>query len=194
MLFYKRTIGNIVTGNDEQTQYILSLGILSIFHTLLGHSKKAIRKETLWTISNICAGSIHQIQAVIDAHLIPKIIERISTDDFDVQQEGLWALSNCCGGASLDQLDYLIQCGIISKFCEALPSSNVKHVLVALEGLKGLAGYYGMVDDNMDLVKSLIAEEGMQLISELLSHDDNEVSSIASEIHEMLQKTQKESI
>jgi hypothetical protein len=53
-----RTVGNIVTGNDMQTQVIINCNALQcLFNLLLTNHKKSIKKETCWTISNITAGT-----------------------------------------------------------------------------------------------------------------------------------------
>ena len=52
-----RTIGNIVTGSDIQTQEVIKEGALAVLGCLLQSPKKAIRKEAAWAISNITAGS-----------------------------------------------------------------------------------------------------------------------------------------
>ena len=63
-----RTVGNIVTGDDMQTQVIIGCGALTcLLHLLKTAQKKSIKKEACWTISNITAGTKEQIQAVIDA-------------------------------------------------------------------------------------------------------------------------------
>ena len=60
-----RTVGNIVTGNDQQTQTIINCGALNcLLHLLNTSHKKSIKKEACWTISNITAGTKEQIQAV----------------------------------------------------------------------------------------------------------------------------------
>lgn len=69
-----RTAGNIVTGDDKQTQAVLDAGILNHLLPLLSDSKKTLRKEACWTISNITAGTPQQIQMVIDANLFPSLI------------------------------------------------------------------------------------------------------------------------
>lgn len=59
-----RTVGNIVTGDDLQTQIIINCGALScLLHLLKTSQKKSIKKEACWTISNITAGTKEQIQA-----------------------------------------------------------------------------------------------------------------------------------
>jgi hypothetical protein len=76
MLFYRhnqpnvvsaalRAVGNIVTGDDVQTQVILNCSALSCLLHLLTSPKESIRKEACWTISNITAGNRQQIQVSI---------------------------------------------------------------------------------------------------------------------------------
>ena len=57
-----RAVGNIVTGDDVQTQIILNCQALPCLLNLLGQSQEGIRKEVCWTISNITAGNPQQIQ------------------------------------------------------------------------------------------------------------------------------------
>ncbi|KAI3949029.1 hypothetical protein MKW98_021635 [Papaver atlanticum] len=78
-----RTIGHIVTGNDEQTQVIIEgsycynpgVLMLSCFHQLLTQNySKNIKRETCWAISNITAGNVDQIQAAIEANIIGPVL------------------------------------------------------------------------------------------------------------------------
>lgn len=57
-----RAVGNIVTGDDVQTQVILNCSALPNLYHLLSSCKESIRKEASWTISNITAGNRQQIQ------------------------------------------------------------------------------------------------------------------------------------
>lgn len=52
-----RTIGNIVTGDDNQTQQAVDAGLIRALNHILGHEKKTVRKETCWVLSNITAGT-----------------------------------------------------------------------------------------------------------------------------------------
>ena len=63
-----RTVGNIVTGDDLQTQVVINCNALPCLLNLLTTShKKSIKKEACWTISNITAGTKEQIQFVLDS-------------------------------------------------------------------------------------------------------------------------------
>jgi hypothetical protein len=59
-----RTIGNIVTGDDVQTQVVLNCNVLPALLSLLSSPKEGIRKEACWTISNITAGTVAQVQVI----------------------------------------------------------------------------------------------------------------------------------
>lgn len=59
-----RAVGNIVTGDDVQTQVILNCSALPCLLHLLASSKESVRKEACWTISNITAGNRQQIQVI----------------------------------------------------------------------------------------------------------------------------------
>jgi importin subunit alpha-1 len=85
-----RTVGNIVTGDDVQTQVILNCSALPCLLALLVNPKNVIRKETCWAISNITAGNSEHIQAVINANIIPELIRTLTNDEFDIQKEAVW--------------------------------------------------------------------------------------------------------
>lgn len=70
-----RSLGNIVTGTDEQTQCVLNSGALTMFPALLRHHKSNIQKEAAWTLSNVTAGKDTQIQEVINAGLVPLLVD-----------------------------------------------------------------------------------------------------------------------
>uniref|UniRef100_A0A0E0BZH4 IBB domain-containing protein n=1 Tax=Oryza meridionalis TaxID=40149 RepID=A0A0E0BZH4_9ORYZ len=58
-----RTVGNIVTGDDAQTQCIVGhpQALPCLFNLLTTTQKKSIKREACWTISNITAGTKEQI-------------------------------------------------------------------------------------------------------------------------------------
>ncbi|KAI7745383.1 hypothetical protein M8C21_027628 [Ambrosia artemisiifolia] len=100
-----RTVGNIVTGDDLQTQHIIECGALPCLLSLLTHNhKKSIKKEACWTISNITAGNKEQIQTVIEAGLIAPLVNLLQTAEFDIKKEAAWAISNATSGGTNEQI------------------------------------------------------------------------------------------
>lgn len=74
-----RTVGNIVTGDDAQTDSIIVAGGLAHLCNLLSHPRKNIVKEAAWAISNITAGNTEQIQHVINAGILAPLIHVLQT-------------------------------------------------------------------------------------------------------------------
>ncbi|KAL6340489.1 hypothetical protein AAG906_006153 [Vitis piasezkii] len=70
-----RMVGNIVTGDDMQTQCIINhQALLCLLNPLTNNHNKSIKKEACWTISNITASNKEQIRAVIEANIIGPLV------------------------------------------------------------------------------------------------------------------------
>ncbi|KAF6006229.1 hypothetical protein HII13_005351 [Brettanomyces bruxellensis] len=135
-----RAVGNVVTGNDLQTQIAINVGVLPALAPLLRSPKESIRKEACWTISNITAGNTEQIQAVIDANLIPQIIKLLAGGDYRTKKEACWALSNASSGGLTqpEQIRYLVSQGCIKPLCDLLAIADNKVIEVSLDALENI--------------------------------------------------------
>ncbi|KAL4579286.1 hypothetical protein LXL04_015427 [Taraxacum kok-saghyz] len=186
-----RTVGNIVTGDDLQTQCIIEHGALPYLLSLLTHNhKKSIKKEACWTISNITAGNKEQIQAVIIAGLITPLVNLLQTAEFDIKKEAAWAISNATSGGNNEQIKYLVAQGCIKPLCDLLACPDPRIVTVCLEGLENILKV-GEIEKNsgqsgdVNFYAQLIDEaEGLEKIENLQSHDNNEIYEKAVKILE----------
>jgi hypothetical protein len=58
-----RSLGNIVSGNDKQTEIVLENGALDAMLPLLQqYHKQNVRKECCWALSNVAGGTAAQVQ------------------------------------------------------------------------------------------------------------------------------------
>lgn len=133
-----RAVGNVVAGDDHQTQVILQSGALPSLMKLLSHTKKAIRRESCWTISNVTAGNREQIQEVISVGLIPPVIELLQGADFDMKKEASWVICNATSGGTPQQIEYLVDCGVIKPLVDLLVSTDPKVIGVGLDTLDNI--------------------------------------------------------
>ncbi len=192
-----RTIGNIVTGDDVQTQVVLQVAALPCLLALLGSARKGIRKEACWTISNITAGnkgqvigmvvtsqvlttllSANQIQAVIDCSIIQPLIQLLSSAEWDIRKEAAWAISNATSGGTPDQLRYLLSQNCIPPLCELLVCADVRIIIVALEALENLlkVGVQDAQKYGSNRVANFIEDAGgLDKIEGLQVHPNHEV-------------------
>ncbi|KAL1549545.1 Inositol monophosphatase 1 [Salvia divinorum] len=188
-----RTVGNIVTGDDMQTQFIIRNGALpSLLNLLTGSYKKSIKKEACWTISNITAGNKEQIQAVIEANIIGPLVQLLLNAEFDVKKEAAWALSNATSGGTHEQIKYLVSQNCIRPLCDLLVCPDPRIVTVCLEGLENILkvgeseknlGRTGAGDANL-FAQMIDDAEGLEKIENLQSHDNNEIYEKAVKILE----------
>ena len=111
-----RACGNIVTGTDEQTQYMLDHGIVGYLGQLMKAEKRALRKEACWSLSNITAGTPSQIQVVLDAEgVIATTLQKAMPegDVFEVRKEALWVIGNAFSGGTREQFRRLLKEGAL---------------------------------------------------------------------------------
>jgi len=190
-----RTVGNIVTGDDYQTQIMINVSLLPCLNALLNSPKKGIKKEACWTISNITAGNRVQIQAVIEAQIIPRLIILLKNSDFDIRKEAAWALSNATSGGSPEQIRYMVDQNLIEPMCDLLTCADARIILVALEGLENLlkVGEKDSKDNGTNEYALLIEEvKGVDKIELLQNHPNNEIYEKAVSILETYFQAEEE--
>jgi len=205
-----RTVGNIVTGNDLQTQSVINSGALGCLHHLLMTThKKSIKKEACWTISNVTAGTKEQIQAVYETGLVGPLVHLLGHAEFDIKKEAAWAISNATSGGTQEQIRFLVSQGAIKPLCDLLDCSDAKIIIVALEGLEnilrvgafdkemagpsGVNAYAGIIEDSegVDKIEALqehnneeIYNKSIQILEEYFELEEEEVENLAPEISE----------
>jgi len=188
-----RTVGNIVTGDDIQTQMVIDCNVLPCLLALLVNPKKGIRKEACWTISNITAGNHTQIRTVIEANIIPPLVKILRNGEFDIQKEAAWAISNATSGGKEEQIRYLVSQGVIGPLCDLFVCEDSKIVMVAMEGIENIlrvgkqdaiAGGGGANFDNGCNTYSQYVEEcgGLDNLEALQRHENEEIYDKAVKI------------
>lgn len=172
-----RTLGNIVTGDDAQTQLVIDAGALPAFGRLFVSTSRSILRETCWAISNVTAGNVEQIKAVIEANLIPPLIQNLAAEFFSIKREACWAVCNATSvhASCPDVIKYLVSQGCIKPLCDILTVKDVKIIQVALDGLENILAVGQMeainTDDHMNPYALHIEEAGgLATISALQEH------------------------
>lgn len=179
-----RTIGNIVSGNSEQTQCVIDANALPIFHALLTHKNTNIKKEAAWALSNITAGTPTQIEAVINANLIPLLVHVLANSEFQVQKEAALVFAQFTSGAQANQILYLIQCQVIKPMCDLLVSKDPKIIKILLDGLLNVLTAAQKCDQLEDAKAYIEEVGGLDKIEKLQGHENDEIYNMAYKIIE----------
>ncbi|ORD94972.1 IMA2 [Enterospora canceri] len=131
-----RTVGNIVSGSDEQTEIVIKSGIIEmlpvIFYNFGSKKIARIRKEICWTLSNISAGTVNQVRHLFDRRFISMLIDAISKYEIFIRKEAIYALVSISAFASSqNQTNELLDLGIIKGLKKCIEScANYPDVLV----------------------------------------------------------------
>ncbi|ORZ41750.1 putative SRP1-importin alpha [Catenaria anguillulae PL171] len=188
------TVGNIVTGDDFQTQVILNCNMLQAITTLLYSSREALRKEACWTLSNITAGTGQQIQQVIDAGLIPPLVHLLSVGEFKTKKEACWALSNATS-SGLDhpeQIRYMVNQGMLKPMCDMLGCMDNKAIQVALDAIENTLKVGALLQANepahagINPFVAIIEEAGGA--DKLYSLQDHENQEIYAQVYRVIEQ------
>eukprot|EP00003_Mantamonas_plastica_P022016 TRINITY_DN3664_c0_g1_i3.p1 TRINITY_DN3664_c0_g1~~TRINITY_DN3664_c0_g1_i3.p1 ORF type:complete len:549 (+),score=220.19 TRINITY_DN3664_c0_g1_i3:52-1647(+) len=183
-----RTIGNIVTGDDTQTQEVLLHGALDGLAHLMMSGRKGIKKEACWAVSNITAGNKNQIQMVLDSDLVPLLIDVLNKAEFDVRKEAAWAISNAASGGTPEQIKRLVEYDVIPPMINLLNVHDARIITVALEGLEKIlfVGKTEAMEHGGPNEYALIIEdcEGDDVIYNLQEHENNDIYEKAMKIME----------
>jgi len=133
-----RSVGNIVTGSDEQTQTLVLCGVCPNLKLLLQHRNNTVQKEAVWAVSNITAGNRSQIQEVIQTGLIPLLIDRLQNGESEVRKEAAWALSNAVSGGNREQVKSIVDHSVLRPLCDALMEPDEKNAAVILDAISSI--------------------------------------------------------
>lgn len=178
-----RSIGNIVTGTDEQTDIVIRTGALPKLGMLLRHSQHFIVKEAAWTVSNITAGSREQIQAVFDAGIFHQICHVLDKGDFKAQKEAAWTVFNTITSGRHEQVfDLVNEYRILKPYLNLLACKDSRTIKVVLTGLRNffaLAERSGYIENFCLMVDEL---GGLTKLRALQYHGHEEVKGKANNI------------
>lgn len=177
-----RTLGNIVTGTEIQTNLVLQEpNFLPKLFKLFEHKKKTVRRETCWVISNITAGNHNQIGCILANENYFKTLVFIASNDIpEIQKEASWALSNATKNSNPQQIDLMIQFGLLECFVGLMSNKDPKTVEVVLEGVHNILNWGAIYAHDNSLPENPFLVEldnkgGVAKIEELQTHPNNQV-------------------
>ena len=127
-----RAIGNILTGDDPQTQVVINCSVLPALQHLLSSPVPNLRKEACWALSNISAGNKVQIQvrvvvgvvwgtragrgqfqslvhhrvlqAIVDSNIFPELLTVMEKAEYKTRKEAAWAVLNAMSSGTQQQI------------------------------------------------------------------------------------------
>jgi hypothetical protein len=133
-----RGVGNMTTGDDEQTQKLIDAGLLDKLKVLITQGKKFARKDALWCLSNITAGNRAQCLSVLRHSLLLDLVLAMKDCDLELRKEAMWALANLVTSIAYEEVKELVEMGVLETINESLQYKDPGLLLVALEAVSNI--------------------------------------------------------
>jgi len=180
-----KTIGNILTGDDDDQSYeFLEKGFIEPLFILFEHKSEKIRKNVAWVFANIFAGSSEIVKLVVNfanGAIIDKLFELTLNDLPSIASECVFALTNAADNAELPELIELVNHQIIDLFLEICENREkirgVKIVRACLNSLDrileiGIDAVMGNPEESAFFQKFL-NKGGMDILERMQGYKDN---------------------
>jgi len=127
--------------------------------------------------------------------LFPKLMEIISSQyEAELKREAFWAFTNALERGSPIQVQYLIDLGTATVFCDALTSSDVETVLVVLRGLEAILKWATVNNSLGKIITSIESCGGLNKVKSLKEHSNNKIVSAALKILEFIKQEETNGI
>jgi hypothetical protein len=132
-----RILGNMVSGNDSQTDHVISNNFFRVIDKMIHCRVRNVRKEACWALSNVVAGTKEQLARFFSNEmLVNDVIALAMEGDINVRKEAGWCLSNAICGASFDQIGTLVRKDFLKAMIGLLSMMNIPKVLrMAMEAI-----------------------------------------------------------
>ena len=119
--------------NEDHTQRLLDLNILSELSILSASEDLKIRKLAFFGYSNIAAGSKVQRKTLIEDFSFIKILDGLNDPEYEVQNEAVVCLSNLAALINESEFEQLYQLGVFNKLEKLIKSCSIVFDLFGTE-------------------------------------------------------------
>ncbi|XP_032097854.1 importin subunit alpha-1 isoform X2 [Sapajus apella] len=155
--------------------------ILPTLVRLLHHDDPEVLADTCWAISYLTDGPNERIDMVVKTGVVPQLVKLLGASelpivaDFKTQKEAVWAVTNYTSGGTVEQIVYLVHCGVIEPLMNLLTAKDTKIILVILDAISNIFQAAEKLGETEKL--SIIIEEcgGLDKIEALQNHENESV-------------------
>ncbi|KAF2076107.1 hypothetical protein CYY_002569 [Polysphondylium violaceum] len=175
------TIGNISTGNKEQSLHLSSMpSVIHNLSQLLRSPESSIRRVACWTISNLVEDNLMAITQP-SCTIIPLMIDMVENDPSPiVRQEAGWVISNLIE-SNTDLIEEMVNRGCLNSVYKLIYEPDSKSIQLALNIYKQIFTF--LPPDRAEFKQFCKDYQLVTRLRELTSHHpEHEISFLASNI------------
>lgn len=182
-----RVFGNLACGSIQQNQVIFSSGASAVLQFLLNHPKITIMKETAWIIGNLLVSNEQMVQLVFQTGVMPDIVRLMRHSNVALRLEAVYTVSNAVGRGTPEQVDFLVQQGLLRCLVNLLVDPNPNVITAALDCLNSLFQCGNEMQQKTGSPSNLYYVDFQQLggivkLEDLMEHSNEDVYQLAFEL------------
>ena len=186
-----RTVGNILSGDENEANAVLRCGALTHIKTLMDSESVQIRRTACFALSNVTAiddDALIEEALFSDSVTLTRLI-RISREDIlDIKREAVFALCNAIVSGNPKQRLFMIRAGCVESFIEMVESTSEDeqlflNIMSALLNLLTSANNEQWSQTDLmptNAVKNV--KQGLRPVSKTLAKEQNLVARILHRI------------
>lgn len=123
-----------------------------------------------------------QVQAVIDANLITLIVYHLHKGEYQTQKEAAWAISNLTISGRPEQVNVVVEAGVLAPFCKLLTVKDPQVIQVVLDGINNILKMAQSQGGLENLCEQIEECGGLDSIEILQNHENEDIYKLAYEI------------
>jgi len=187
-----RFVGSYTDLSDPLIEKIVDMELPKHLSRLIHHSKKSIRKESIWALSNLMASTTKVLEItfktkVCDDFIAVSILEKLKKDSIVVKDQCVWFFGNTFGKAPKEALDYMImKLRVIDVLFEELKVNDKKYLdslLRAINELLVRGKEISQKEGIQDKYKSMIQKTGkVERIVQLQNNADETIRNLSMKL------------
>ncbi|CAG9320916.1 unnamed protein product [Blepharisma stoltei] len=177
-------LGIICSGNHDQTQVIIDLGILDIIETLIDNECNQIDDEIYFTLANIAAGNSSQLELLQNHRIFKRAIKGLAHNSPKSRKEASFLFSNFCKQAKNFNKLELVELNIFSSLSQALDfndpdiTNNCLDIIYRIFTAWNAEKYY----INYDIKDLFISAGCLAKLEALTNHMNENISAMSLHI------------
>jgi len=174
-------IGNLVNLDNNIANSLVDQGLISTLLSFLPKSK--IVKSVCWIFSNLALCGEKSLSDMLSQDVYESMVSLIRGNDVGIVKEAIWVILNSMISGNKEQLEKLIEKGLVEELIGTLSMKDVNITYMVLDGLNKILNKLKSVNYLLlSTIEKLKKSSAGETIEQFLIHPNPKLSELALQI------------